>query len=67
MATGRRSSIPTAAPTPAATALFIADLGTELAALARAQHFELLAYFLDMAVMEADRVSKEPESDEDAA
>lgn len=67
MATGRRASTSNAAPSPATTAAFIADLSTELAALARTERLELLAYFLEMAVLEARRVTEELDDREDAA
>ena len=43
----------------AAVARYVGDLAAELAALARAQRLDLLAYFLDMAVLEA-RQAAEP-------
>jgi hypothetical protein len=46
----------------AQTAAYIADLATELAALARGQGFQTLAYLLDMAKLEADGLAGPPES-----
>lgn len=52
---------PLAAPAGAHTAEaaeHIADVGLELARIARMHHLDLLAYFLDMAVLEANRQSR---------
>lgn len=43
-------------------ARYVADLAAELAALARAQRLDLLAYFLDMAVMEAEQKADGPKT-----
>lgn len=43
----------------AEVALYVASMATELAAMARAANYDVLAYFLDMARMEAKVRAKE--------
>lgn len=45
----------------APTAAYIAHLTTELAAMARGQGFQTLAYLLDMARLEADTLTGPPD------
>lgn len=45
-------------------ARYVADLAAELATLARGQRLDLLAYFLDMAVLEAENQARGAEAAE---
>jgi len=54
---------PRAAASPAETAQYVAEFSAELAFLARQARLDLLAYLLDMARLEAIRVTQSGGSD----